>query len=118
MLEISNQWLLFILDLSAKSLMLVVIAGIAMKLFRVRDSNLQHRIWSGVLIGMLTLPLLSFLLPAIPVTVSQKWTATDVGSSLEAEPIAVANLPPFSHEFATDANATTQPEPASVVIAP
>lgn len=76
MLEISNQWLLFVFDLSAKSLVLAVVAAVAMKLLRVRDSNLRHRIWSGVLLGMLALPLLSYALPTIPVSVPPGWNAT------------------------------------------
>ena len=118
MFEISNQWLLFVLDLSVKSLVLVIVAGIAMKLFRVRDSNLKHRIWSGVLIGMLTLPLLGYLLPAIPVSLSQQWTSTEVDAqpeAPEAAPLAVTQPPTFAHEFATNADTTTISEPGSIV---
>ena len=104
MFEISNQWLLFVLDLSAKSLVLALVAGIAMKLFRLRDSNLRHRIWSGVLIGMLALPLLSLSLPAIPVSVSQEWNAADASALPEAEPLALAKQPTFADEFAIKTN--------------
>ena len=112
MFEISNQWLLFVLDLSAKSLVLALVASIAMKLFRLRDSNLRHRIWSGVLIGMLALPLLSCSLPAIPVSVSLEWNAAD--ASAEAEPLALAKQPTFADEFVIDANVMTTTEPESI----
>ena len=61
MFEISNQWLMFVLDVSAKSLLLTILALGTLKVLRVRDSNLRHRIWSGVLLGMLALPLLSIV---------------------------------------------------------
>ena len=115
MFEISNQWLLFVLDFSVKSLVLVIVAGIAMKLFGVRDSNLKHRIWSGVLIGMLTLPLLSYLLPPIPVSLSQQWMSTEVDAQPEAAPLAVAEQSTRAHKFATNAGTTAILEPASIV---
>ena len=74
MFQNSSQWLLLVLDVSVKSLMLAIIAGSAIKFLRLRDPNIRHRILSGVLAGMLALPLLSYLLPTIPVSIPQSWT--------------------------------------------
>ena len=114
MFEISNQWLLFVLDLSAKSLVLALAAGTAMKLFRLRNSNLRHRIWTGVLVGMLALPLLSCSVPAIPVSVLPEWNTADASARPEAEPLALANLPTFTEEFAIDTNVTATAETESI----
>ena len=74
MFQISNQWMLFLLDVSTKALLLAVVAGIALKLLKLRDSNIRHRVWSGVLAGMLLLPVLSLVLPTIPLSVPAGWT--------------------------------------------
>ena len=76
MFQTSNQWLIFVLDVSAKSLLLAILVATAIKLLRLRDSNLKHRIWSGVLAGMLALPLLSHVLPSIAITIPQSWVTT------------------------------------------
>ena len=36
-----------------------------MKVLRLGDSNLRHRVWTGVLAGMLLLPLLTPIVPAL-----------------------------------------------------
>ncbi|MCG8653475.1 MAG: hypothetical protein MI861_26790, partial [Pirellulales bacterium] len=69
MFESSPQWLIFGLDLSIKAILLVAIAGLVLRLLRVRDSNLRHRVWTGVVGGMLLLPWLALTLPAIPLHV-------------------------------------------------
>lgn len=74
MFQISNQWLLFLLDVSTKALLLAVVAGIALKLLKLRDSNIRHRVWSGVLAGMLLLPVLALVLPTIPLAIPAGWT--------------------------------------------
>ncbi|MEM7311936.1 MAG: M56 family metallopeptidase [Planctomycetota bacterium] len=92
MSPISNQWLLFLLDISIKSLLLAIVAGLVMKLLRIRDSNLRHRIWSGVLAGMLALPLLSYALPSIPINLPQvnPLIAEDDSAGPELPRVAVA----------------------------
>ena len=126
MFEISNQWLLFVFDLSAKSLVLAIVAAVAMKLLRVRDSNLRHRAWSGVLLGMLALPLLSYALPTIPVSVPQKWHAAvddhakDETNELAApapEPLREATLATQSKATETPATSVPIMPPSSVEIA-
>lgn len=117
MFEISTQWLLIVLDLSARSLALTIVAGMAMKLLRVSDPNVRHRIWTSVLVGMLALPLLSYSLPAIPLSVSQVWPEADAKELPMAKPLSFANRQTFADEFVIDANATLTSEPESVVLA-
>ena len=90
MFQISNQWMLFLLDVSTKALLLAVIAGIALKLLRLRDSNVRHRVWSSVLAGMLLLPLLALVLPAIPLSIPAGWA--NFGSTVEQVPLEAPTL--------------------------
>lgn len=69
MFEFANQWLLLLLDASVKCLLLAGLAAATLKVLRIRDPSLCHRVWSGVLIGMLLLPVLAVSLPTIPLTV-------------------------------------------------
>ncbi|MEL6105545.1 MAG: M56 family metallopeptidase [Planctomycetota bacterium] len=118
MSEISNQWLLFVVDLSAKSLALAFVAGITMKLLRLRDSNLSHRIWSGVLVGMLALPLLSLFLPTIPLRVSQQWNSADTNSAeTTSVPRAAQDASVSQPVLAIDGNRATTIEPTSIDLA-
>src|SRR5262249_38817655 len=59
MATVSWQWLGLIVDTTAKSLLLASIALLAIRTLRVRNSHVLHRIWVGVLAGMLVLPALS-----------------------------------------------------------
>ncbi|MCA9186228.1 MAG: M56 family metallopeptidase [Pirellulaceae bacterium] len=59
-------WLGLFVDVSIKSLLLAGVAGVLLRVFRVRDANLRHRVWLGVMIGMLLMPVLVPLTPAIP----------------------------------------------------
>ena len=75
MFQTSDQWLLLMFDVSVKSLLLAAVAFAATKLLRLRDSNLKHRIWSGVLVGMLALPVLTLFIPSIPVRIPAIWAS-------------------------------------------
>ena len=66
MFNFSHTWLLVALDVSMKSLFLAGVAAVLLRLFRIRSSSVRHRVWSGVLLGMLLLPILSRVVPAVP----------------------------------------------------
>ena len=77
---LSVAWLSLLVDLAVKTTLLWAVAWVALKLLRIRDSNVQHRVWSGVLAGMLCLPLLVTLLPSVPLPLpidSIWWTSTE-----------------------------------------
>jgi hypothetical protein len=61
MFQTSGHWILFGLGISIKVILLALFAGIALKLVRVRDPNVKHRVWAAVVGGMLVLPLLAQL---------------------------------------------------------
>lgn len=67
MSELCWQWSILIVDVSLKALLLAAVAGGILRLSRVRRSNLRHAAWVGVLGGMIALPALSAVLPAIHV---------------------------------------------------
>src|SRR3954468_10570237 len=69
MFGLSIALLVFVLDTSLKAALVALAAAALMKLLRLGDSNLRHRIWTGVLAGMLLLPLLTPVVPALQLPV-------------------------------------------------
>ncbi len=113
MFDLAVQWLIVTVDISVKAMVLAAIAMLSLRLLKLDDSNLRHRTWTGVLIGMLLLPVLSQTLPTLqlPVAVPEHWkiyerrdvapsTATD--DSEDAEPIAIGISQQPSSPLATD----------------
>lgn len=74
MLSLSNTWLALLLDVSVKSLLLALVAGAGLVFFRVRNANVRHRVWTGVLLGMIVLPVLTMIVPRLPLPASVSWT--------------------------------------------
>ncbi|MEM6779398.1 MAG: M56 family metallopeptidase [Planctomycetota bacterium] len=75
MLDLAISWFMVTVDVSVKALALTAIALLGIRFLRLRDSNVQHRAWTGVLIGMLLLPILSQTLPTLrlPVVLPEYW---------------------------------------------
>src|SRR5262245_60198417 len=75
MFELCVRWLAWGLDTSLKAALVALAAAALLKLLRFRDSNLRHRVWTGVLAGMLLLPVLTQLMPALrlPLVPSPDW---------------------------------------------
>ena len=63
---LAQDWLGMSIDISIKSIVLAAAAALAMFALRLRDTNLRHRIWTAVLLGMLAMPLLVCVTPAVP----------------------------------------------------
>jgi len=82
--EAASRWLVSAMDVSAKAMVLALLAGMALKLTRVADPNLRHRVWTGILIAMLALPVLSQLLPSLrlPFTIDASWLIEQQGQSV------------------------------------
>lgn len=74
---LSIAWLTLVVDVVVKTTLLWMVAWILLKLLRIRDSNVQHRVWAGVLGGMLFLPLLAAALPSVqlPLPIGPNWWA-------------------------------------------
>ena len=66
MQQFAHAWLVLIVDISIKSLLLAGVAGMAVVVLRLRDTNLRHRAWTAVLLGMLAMPALVCVTPAVP----------------------------------------------------
>ncbi|MCA9051628.1 MAG: hypothetical protein KDA89_22975, partial [Planctomycetaceae bacterium] len=77
MFDLSIDWLTMIVNASVRALLIAAVAYTALKVLKLRDSNIRHRIWSGVLIGMLSLPVLSGFIPpiALPFEADIAWLA-------------------------------------------
>src|SRR5436190_22052005 len=77
MSDLSIQWLIVFVDASLKAALVALVAAAGLALLRVRDSNLRHRVWTGVLCGMVVLPALTQIVPAfrLPFTINPEWFA-------------------------------------------
>ncbi len=82
MLWFDQSWLVALVDVSVKSVLLASLAAVALTLFRVRNTNVRHRVWTAVLVGMLTLPLLVPVTPTIPLPA---WLTPKFPKSAEAK---------------------------------
>ncbi len=61
--EIIRGSLGLLIDVSLKSLLLAIVAGAGLLLFRVHSSTVRHRVWMIVLVGMIAMPLLAPVAP-------------------------------------------------------
>ena len=62
---LTTPWLTTALDSSIKTIVLVSVVLVLIRLLRLRNSDLKHRVWAGVTLGMLAMPLASICLPAL-----------------------------------------------------
>ena len=89
MFDLAVQWLIVTVDISVKAMVLAAIAMLSLRLLKLHDSNLRHRTWTGVLIGMLLLPVLSQNCP--PCSIPSQ--SPSIGKSTNA---ATSHLPTAS----------------------
>jgi beta-lactamase regulating signal transducer with metallopeptidase domain/protocatechuate 3,4-dioxygenase beta subunit/5-hydroxyisourate hydrolase-like protein (transthyretin family) len=100
MFDLSIQWLISACDASLKALLLGLAAAALLRVLRVRDSNLRHRVWIGVLGGMLALPFLAQVVPALrlPFAIDRGWIATqweaDLTQPQSAKPLEIVHALP------------------------
>jgi len=119
MFGLSIALLVFVLDTSLKAALVAVAAAALMKLLRLGDSNLRHRIWTGVLAGMLLLPLLTPIVPALrlPLLPSSESLLAWLQSPIEAAPVTdkesrLGVAPPSDTENTPASIATFDKSPA------
>ena len=118
--------LLLLLDVSAKVVLLAVLAALALALFRVRNDHVRHQVWTFVLLGMLCMPLLSQVVPqlAIPILTHVDGPAAATSVIPDGEPPRTAPISelwqdrsalraPFDTPPATTENAHALPDVAS-----
>jgi beta-lactamase regulating signal transducer with metallopeptidase domain/uncharacterized GH25 family protein len=67
MFALSLPWWAIAVDASLKAVLLALLAAAALRLLRLADASVRHRVWSGVLLGMLVLPVLSRVVPALQI---------------------------------------------------
>ena len=65
MSDLSFHWLLLIVHVSLKATALVAATAAFLWVLRIKNRNVEHALWVGVLAGMLALPLLTLSLPEI-----------------------------------------------------
>src|SRR6516225_2206242 len=94
MLELCLRCFIVGLDASLKAALLALLAAAAIRLLRIRDSNVRHRVWAGVLGGMLVLPAITPLVPALglPLALDPDWFVALL-SRISAGPPGVNNEP-------------------------
>ncbi|MCA9054275.1 MAG: hypothetical protein KDA75_10590, partial [Planctomycetaceae bacterium] len=103
MFDLSIHWLVTALDASLKALLLAILAALVLRMLQVTDTNLRHRVWTGVLLGMLTLPLLSQVVPTLQLPFAidlgglvERWEARQAAALAAAEAAAVSEEPPLA----------------------
>ena len=65
--QFAPRVMLHLADAALRSIVLACLAGLALRAFRVRHASVQLAAWTGVLYAALAMPVLAWLLPAIPV---------------------------------------------------
>ncbi|HEV3416058.1 MAG TPA: hypothetical protein VG056_04575, partial [Pirellulales bacterium] len=81
-------------DVSLKAVLLAGAAGAGLLIFKVRSSNVKHRVWTTVMVGMLLLPLLARVTPGVwlPAWLYPRLTIRDdTASRISAEPVTTLN---------------------------
>ncbi len=78
-------------DVSIKAVLLAALAGGGLAVFRIRSSNVRHRVWTAVLVAMVLLPLLVQVTPAVPLPA---WMVPAWGVAQDNAPIAMSTQTP------------------------
>ena len=105
-----STWILFCAGLALKSTMILGIAWLLTLLLRRRSASARHLVWTATSAALLTLPLLSIVLPALPVSVASVPSVvfqTTARSSADvtipsAQQNTVQTTPPHSRQWLPD----------------
>jgi protocatechuate 3,4-dioxygenase beta subunit len=117
MFELCVRWFAWEFDTSLKAALVALVAAGVLKLLRFQDSNIRHRVWTGVLAGMFLLPVLTPLMPALrlPLVPSPEWLVawTAEPAALEAALQPEPEQPlPFSPPAPVETVAIAEPQPS------
>ena len=66
LVDYSCDALRLLVDVSVKAVLLCGVVGLGVWIFRVRNDNVRHRLWTSALVGMLVLPVLVGATPRVP----------------------------------------------------
>src|SRR5690348_8265564 len=80
-----------LLDVSIKAALLAGFAGLLLAVLRVRNANLQHRVWSTIVVAMLALPLLVCAVPHVPIPMVKR-AAVTVDNNEETKPLLIRDV--------------------------
>jgi beta-lactamase regulating signal transducer with metallopeptidase domain len=92
MSEMSIRWFVLTADVSLKVVWLAAVGGLAIAALRIRNSNVRHAVWVGVLGGMLAMPVLDAVLPGLAIPVPRPWASLIPREEAMPQRIAVAHL--------------------------
>jgi beta-lactamase regulating signal transducer with metallopeptidase domain len=95
------------LDAAARSFLLAALVALIVTAFRIRSSPLRHRLWTSVLVGMLAFPLLSRVLPELPLPIrfAPGWFIVgDPSASGEPAPLSSETSQPSTPQSNRDAS--------------
>ena len=90
MTEFSSLWMMWWFDITCKVLLLGTVGYFAILLFRLRDPNIMHRVWTGVLGGMCCLPILVLVTPRLPLPNWLQLSQTGLNAVLSTPSDAIA----------------------------
>src|SRR5205085_513689 len=94
------------LDASLKAGLLAIVVVTLLRLLNIADSNVRHRVWMGVLVGMIVLPALSRIVPALTLPL---YLPLDRLLVVEELPVVAAIEEPAQAERPDEALITSEP---------
>src|SRR5512133_2777260 len=103
----STQVLAVLLDIFAKSILLLLAAGIGTRLLRRRSAAHRHLVWTMALIGLMCMPLSTALVPQVRLPILPGWLG------MLPEPVAATpagtNSPPEQRFLAGETGLSAVP---------
>lgn len=114
MFELSLHWFVLMIDVSLKATLLAGVTGVLLIGWRVRSSSLKHAAWLGVLSALIGLPLLSPVLPRIPIPLPLRpasWLASPVSLEYPSMPTIPNGSSP---EFTTQDERKSEPATSAI----
>jgi beta-lactamase regulating signal transducer with metallopeptidase domain len=84
-----QEWLMLFLDMALKGLVILVMAGAVARALRKSAASVRHLVWSLAVAGLLTVPLLRFMIPNWHVAILPPLSG--LSTAIAGQPIEVAD---------------------------
>src|SRR6185295_18509269 len=77
-------------DFSLRSLGVLLVALLVLALFRPRNASARHAVWTMVLAAMLALPVLSLVLPPVPLKIARPVMRMPADITVNSKPVTAS----------------------------
>ncbi len=110
-----NAWLKFLIDATMKSFVILAVAGLFGFILRRRSAAVRGWVWSLAIVGCLTIPLFSLILPQWEVGVLPSTSERFEGDRrVDSRQSARLPVPVVSHPLASTTASSTQTTPTQI----